>query len=98
MYPSRRKNFKKNILEGTGFPLKIIPFSFEEKNCVYVFFYYFGEGFLEILSWGWNVYFFSSSTKKRNEDVIPKFLKDFFNRYSDECEKVYDLFVKGGTV
>ncbi len=72
--------------------------TYEEKtiNWTYFFFPYYGEMILTLLSWGWNVDFFSAGLEKRNKVVIEKFLKDLLGKHSTEGEKAYELLINGG--
>jgi hypothetical protein len=68
---------------------EIIDFKHGGNIYPHFFYPYFGEVILNILSWGWNVYFFSSGKAIRNEDVIPRFLKQVLSKYTDSTEKCY---------
>ena len=64
----------------------VIPYCCEGKIYNHLFFPDFGEVFVEILQWGWNVNFFSSGAKKRNEKVLKIFLRNVFAPYSDSID------------
>lgn len=60
----------------------IVPFYHSEEGLSdHLFLPNYGEAFLNLLSWGWNIDFFSSGVKERNEMVIPAFIKHALTPY-----------------
>jgi hypothetical protein len=73
----------------------LIPFHYGANSLfTHAFFPGIGELFLSLLSWGWNIDFFSSGLKERNEFVIPVFLKVAFAPYFEDPGHLVEHLMK----
>ena len=63
-----------------------VPFYEDNQYFAHTFFPYYGEVFLNILSWGWDIIFFSYASSYRNHNVIYIFLRFAFTPYSNDID------------
>lgn len=80
------KNFPEAVL---------VPFYMEEHGLMdHLFFPQIGEMFMTILGWGWNIDFFSSTLKERNEAVLPLYLKIVLGSYFKDPDTILNKLME----
>jgi hypothetical protein len=67
-----------------------------EKKGIYThaFFADIPELIISILSWGWNIDFFSAGIHRRNVEVIPNYLKEALRPYYENADPIVDTLME----
>ena len=82
-------------IDISGFSLNSYLIHLKDSSCYYNYFFFphFGELFLQILSWDWNIGFYSTNEQKLDEALIRKFFIKFLGNYLYKAERIYDKLI-----
>jgi|GEM_PF-7002979 len=81
-------------ISGYSKEAAFIQFQYNYEKLNYFFYPYFFELFITILSWGWNICFYSTQRPKIDEILLEKYFTKFLAQYTKEPKEFYRYLLK----